>query len=169
MRRNLASVGLTLVGISIGFVAGHLSAERGAGLSSPPDRTVSVRRAAAEGYKDFPTAGSHRNLAVDRDLSGLSATDAFALVVATGAINEDKEPLEKARRTYECEMMLEKLPLSVLEQLIILSQETGASQAAASHLFARYAIRDWQKAMAWLVGNPDASSLQFAAVRSENS
>ena len=168
MKHSLVAVGLTLVGIAIGFVVGHIAAMRGADFSNqspPPERTVSARRVAAAGGKDFLSAGSPRKLAGDRDLSGLSATDAFALVEAMDAIDEDIEPLEKARKTYECEVMLEMLPLPVLEQLIILSQKSDLSKKIASHLFARYAVRDWQKAMAWVTGNPDASSLQFAAVR----
>ncbi|MES2922045.1 MAG: hypothetical protein V4819_10880 [Verrucomicrobiota bacterium] len=168
MKHPLIAVGLTLVGIAIGFVAGHLAAVRGADFSKqspPPERTVSARRVAAAGGKDYWPAGSSRDLAGDRDLSGLSATNAFALVEATDAIDGDIEPLDKAKKTYECEVMLERLPLSVLEQLILLSQKSKLSKKVASHLFARYAVRDWQKAMAWVAENPDVSSLQFAAVR----
>jgi hypothetical protein len=139
MKVSLVAGGLTLVGIVIGFVGGNFAARRGADLSarsSPPVRTVSERRAAAVGGKDLLSEGTSRNSAGDREMSGLSATDAFALVEALDAIDEDIEPLEKARKAYECEMMLERLPLSLLEQLIVLSQKSDLSKEVTSHLFA---------------------------------
>lgn len=158
--------GATLIGITIGFIAGSSREERGAiardDTPAVSSRMMSNRRA------DERRAGSAdvvSGIIKGRDFSTMSAADALVLVKAnTDYFLGGGDPVEMARKNYEYQLMLSKLPLAELEQLITLSQDSGVKYYLARQMFGVYAARNLNKAMAWAATQPNADSWKESAV-----
>ena len=168
MKTPTLIAGTAVIGIAIGFVAGNTRGERAAAprneVAENSPRMKSSRRAeglaGSAGKGDGVTSGSIKG----REYSKMSAAEALVMVKANGESWGGGDPLEMARRNYEFQLMLSKLPLGELEELIALSQESGVQSYRARQIFGVYAARNLEKAMAWAATQPDADSWKSSAV-----
>jgi hypothetical protein len=171
MKTPILPLGTAVLGAAIGFIIGNL-----------PDRSVSPDQAREEtreaprrpGKAGRLTAGRKSESPTEAVLSAmlkgrapgeLSAEEAFNLMQPNLSMDFwGGDPLEMARRNYEFQLLLNKLPLPVLEQVMELSRESGTPGYRLQQVFGAYAIRDWEKAMAWAEKQPDATSWKNNAI-----
>lgn len=159
--------GTALIGIAIGFIAGSTRAERGTPSreeAAVSRRSGSTRRADVSARNPVKGESLASGSFKGREISGMSAAEVLALVKANSEINWGGDPLEAARKNYEYQLMLSKLPLAVLEEVMELSQESGIPGYRTRQIFSAYASRDLQKAMAWASTRPDAETWRGAAI-----
>lgn len=168
MKTHTLIAGTALLGMAIGFIAGNMRADRGAAARNETaevsPRTKSTKRgdgpagSAGKGgdlASEFPKASAYQKM---------SAADALLMVKAKSDSWDGRDPLEMARKNYEYQLMVSKLPLSELEELIMLSKEAGLPVSRTRQVFGAYVARDLNKAMAWAATQPDADSWKGSAV-----
>jgi hypothetical protein len=163
--------GTALIGIGIGFVAGSAGSEKGetargevAEISS--GRTKSSRRTEGSGG-GAGGSGKGEGLGFGsgkKDYSKMSAADALVMVKANADYVWGGDPLESARKNYEYQLLLSKLPAKVLEEVMEQSKVDGVPVYRIRQIFGTYASRDLNKAMAWAESQPDAESWKGAAI-----
>lgn len=156
------------IGIAIGFVAGNSRGERKAGsrneMAGNSPRVMSAQRAEGPAGRANKGGSVTSGMTQGGEFSKMSAAEALAMVKANGDWWQSSDPLEAARKNYEFQLMLSKLPLGELEKLITLTQEAGGQGFRARQIFGAYASRNLDKAMAWADTQPDAESWKGSAV-----
>jgi hypothetical protein len=149
-------VAATFFGMSLGYLVGKKGDAGGSGterivLSSkkPSNRTdFSARRA---------DPGADAMLENGRDLAGLLASEAFELLKAVLPDNSNLAPLELARRNYQFQQILRKIPTKILAQVMDLAVEGGTITECSRAIFSAYVVRDGAKAMEWASAQPRAT------------
>lgn len=158
-----------VLGIAIGFTVGKggSSNNHDAPLSDQAD-PVTRKSQASRGSSDRKAASTSEGILAGvlkgREISQLSADDALKLLAPRISMDWNGDPLEMARNNYELQLLLSKLPASVLEQVIELSRKSDTPGFRVQQLFSAYATRDWQKAMDWAERQPDAARWKSAAI-----
>jgi hypothetical protein len=168
MKTPMVALGTALLGIAVGFVAGNSNSshpESRAALDDAAPRTSSARRASGTQESGKAAEGITAGVLKGRDFTKLSAVEAFALVKADSEAGwGGGDPLESARKNYEFQLLLSKLPINVMEQVLKLSKEAGGPNYRGRQIFAAYAARDLEKALNWASTQPDADSWKNTAI-----
>lgn len=157
-----------VLGLAIGFTVGKGGG--GSHEASPTDQADSVTRKtqSSRGSSDRKTGSASEGILAGvlkgREISQLSAEDALKLLAPRMSMDWNGDPLEMARNNYELQLLLSKLPASVMEQVIELSRKSETPGFRVQQLFGAYAARDWQKAMDWASRQPDAATWKSAAI-----
>lgn len=71
---------------------------------------------------------------------------------------------EGVLENYQLRLLMAKLPLPVLEQTLELARDGSIPFFRTHEAFAAYAIRDWDRAMAWAARQRDKRDLNAAAI-----
>lgn len=168
MKTPMMAVGTAVFGIAIGYLAGHATGTSGTRQQDQdegPVRTSSTRRSeAAQGASARKTDAIAAGLIKGREANKMTAAEAMEMVKANNIFAWNDDPLEAARKSYEFQLMLSKLPISVLEDVIKLSQESGIPSYRTRQIFSAYAARDLEKATAWAAGQPNPDSWKGAII-----
>ncbi|RYD48306.1 MAG: hypothetical protein EOP85_03815, partial [Verrucomicrobiaceae bacterium] len=98
-----------------------------------------------------------------RPLSAIAAEEIHALLSQMD-MDRPNDPVESARRVYLFELLLERVPLSVIEELMSLVGEEGGQLPGISRIFSVYAGRDWARAKVWVEGRHDAGAMRAKAI-----
>lgn len=136
-----------------------------AGNGGAETRRVSSRTAAAGGQR--PDSGADQVLAgllKGRPVSEVTAEEAYHFIQPHLEMDHYADPLENSRMNYQFQLLMSRLPLATLEELMVRSREDGLTSFRMNQIFGSYALRDWDKAMAWAAGQKDADNLRAGAI-----
>lgn len=171
MKTPLALSAGVLLGIAIGVVVGRAGlAVGGAAAGAEADgagadaRRVSSRAAAGGRRAESSAELVLSALLKGRAVSEISAEEAYRFIQPQLEMDNHGDPLENARIHYQFRLLTSRLPLPVLEELMVKSKENGISAIRINQIFSTYAARDWDKAMAWAAGQPDSENLRAGAI-----
>ena len=170
MKTPTLVAGTALIGIAIGFVVGNMAA--GPGRQEKEEMAENSSRTKSSRWTGGGAVGSATNKADSvasgfgngREYGRMSANDALEIVKANADLGWGGDPLDVARKNYEYQLMLSKLPLSEMEGLMAMSKEAGVPTYRVRMIFNAYASRNLDKAMAWADAQPDADSWKSVAI-----
>ncbi len=96
----------------------------------------------------------------------LTAEEAYQLLYPWLSRGRDALPAteEELKLANQCELLLDRLPLTVLQELLDLARKGKLPLKQTHDTFAVYALRDWEKAMAWADRQPDSRDLLSTAI-----
>jgi hypothetical protein len=165
MKTQLLIVSGAVLGMAVGFVAGRIGSEDGPvarGKTSPRPPS----RAAAGGPRvDAFGESAMAALLKGRSVNGISAEEAYKLIAPYLSNGFPTDPLGRARVEYQYQLLAERLPPAVLQEMLVMGLEKGVPLQRLSPLFGAYAERDWDRAMAWAEKQPDAAKWRIGAVQ----
>ncbi|RYD20968.1 MAG: hypothetical protein EOP88_13110 [Verrucomicrobiaceae bacterium] len=175
MKAPLLPIATAVLGIAVGFIGGKSGGAGGAGDTASKDgqeqnesgkRQGSSRGAGSGGQRSDSSADAVlSNLLKGRAASEITAEEAYQLMLPQLNMDWNADPLQSARMNYQFQLLMSKLPLPVLEEVLVLSRDgKSVPPYRASMLFGAYATRNWEKAMAWAETQPDAPVLRSAAL-----
>lgn len=169
MKTPLVLVSGVVLGIAIGVVVGRTAFGGGKGLlpdgsTSADGQRVSSRTMSGGQRPDSGADSVLSALLKGRSPSDLTADEAYHLIQPHLEVDEYKDPLEKARSSYQFQLLMSRLPLPVLEELMAKCGENGEKGVSIGRIFSNYSARDWDKAMAWASGQPNERYLQSTAI-----
>ena len=170
MKTPTLAIGTAVIGMAIGFLAGKSAEKQGekqdaeaVSKRAAPPRSTSASREASGRRPAGAADGVLAGLLGGRQIAELSAADAYQLIKPSLEIDWGGDPLEWARRNYELQLMLSKLPLRVMEEVMNLAVESG-NNFRSQRILTAYALRDGQKAMDWASRQPDAAGYKAAVI-----
>ncbi len=152
-------VAAAFVGMCLGYLVGKSGGAGGLGgerivvpTGKPTDRkSLPARRAVLD--SDSILEG----ILSGRDLAGIPASEAFELLKSALPGNSNLAPFELARRNYQFQLILQKLPIKTLAQVMDLAVGGGTITECSRAIFSAYVMRDGARAMEWAAEQPRAT------------
>lgn len=151
MKSSFAFIGTLAVGIGIGLLGGPLLLRSGDG--EPKVAVMSAETAENALLSDY-LGGRH--------VESISAQDALDLVARLRELEmwTQASEMETERAKFKLQLLLEKLPLPVLEQLMEAAREYGPAAGRVDTMVGHFLARDREKALAWVSRQPNADYLK---------
>ncbi|RYD25077.1 MAG: hypothetical protein EOP87_25055, partial [Verrucomicrobiaceae bacterium] len=167
MKRAILPILTLALGIGIGVMAGGSRL----GRSMADGRTGSTGGPEQHTTRDLASRGSVALLDdfLDaRSPADLTAEEALRLLLpwlARDPLDESyKNTLEGLKANNQFKLLMDSLPLPVMEQLLDLARKRGLPLENTRDIFAAWAVRDWDKAMAWTGSIREKYYLRSAAI-----
>lgn len=162
MKAIFSSIVTLALGIAIGFVVGKV---REGGPVEMGNRSPAPQE------KKDGRSGSEillADLLKGRSPGDLAAEEAYRFFLPWLSANTRRDSftgtLEELRVNNQLRLLMEKLPMPILEEVLDLARQGKFPLESSHDLFAAFAARDWEKAMVWAAGQPDTLKLRSAAI-----
>ncbi|HVJ47282.1 MAG TPA: hypothetical protein VM511_12895, partial [Luteolibacter sp.] len=153
------------MGIAVGFLVGRNTRSSGEAAGSG-EKSPSVTRPAASGGGQRDRQGrtsSGGDELLGRFINGravqsLSATDVTEIIRANVNTDPNEDPLTAARRNFQLQLLLSKLPVAMLGEVTQQVMEDAKLRGSEGYkIFGVWANRDWKAALEWADANPEGS------------
>lgn len=99
-------------------------------------------------------------------MNELTAAEAYQLIEPCLMTSQQTDPLERTRLDYQFQLLASKLPSAVIEEMLEMGRGGGVALQRLNPLFGAYAVRDWDRAMAWAETQTDSARLRAAGINS---
>ena len=150
--------GIGRTGLSGGSPSGRKEIQGESAPSRQRDRSRPERSAAS-------SEDALSSLLKGRSIQSLSAQDIADLFEQQNNRDRNEDPVATARRNYQIQLLLSKLPMEMLAEL---SQEMLTTDGKRSNqgytVFNAWARRDWKEALAWAESDPKGSQWIGSAI-----
>jgi len=158
-----------VLGIAIGYGLGRGGSSEGkssAGKDVSAESTASRQRDRTRPERSASSSDDAlSSLLKGRSIQSLSARDIADLFEQQNTRDRNEDPVATARRNYQIQLLLSKLPKEMLAEL---SQEMLTSDGKRSNqgytVFNAWARRDWKEALQWAESDPKGSQWVGAAI-----
>lgn len=167
----MKSVALCFTTLVAGVVIGMMAGGAGFGKKSGETREVQGKSLTRRGGGHRMDSVSDQVLAEllkGRSPSELRAEEAYELLLPwfSRSIYDRfwDTTAEGVRLNYQFQLLMEKLPTPVLEQVLDLARGGNVPFYLSRDACAAYALRDWDKAMTWASRQRDFQELKSAAI-----
>ncbi len=162
MNSAILSTGTLLVGMAIGYIAdfGGVTAKAPVKENPPMQQAGQPSIPAADAVlSDFLEGRSPSQITADE------ARILLAPMFKRHIYDTTRETTrEGVQQEYQMRLLLAELPLPTLEQTLDLARDGTIPFFRTHEAFAAYAIRDWDRAMAWAEKQRDKRDLNAAAL-----
>ncbi len=166
MKRAVLPILTLMLGIGIGALAGGRHRENRS--SGGTGAATGSRQATTRDTGSPGSVALLRDFLQSRSPADLTADEAFELLLPwlarDPADESHKNTLEGLKANNQFRLLMDTLPLPVLEEVLGLARKRGLPLENVRDLFAAWAVRDWNKAMASSGSGPESRYLRSAAI-----
>ncbi|RYD21234.1 MAG: hypothetical protein EOP88_12090 [Verrucomicrobiaceae bacterium] len=166
MKFPLQLVGAFVLGIVVALLGVRSRSADGSaddGSDSPSGGRPSASRSGQR--HDTAPESLLSSLLKGKSPSDLTTEEALGILSAVMDKPAGGDSVEQAKMDYQFQLLMAKLPLPVVEEMLTAAREKGVLVDKVHRLFAAYARRDPDKAMAWANGQTDGPRLRAIVIR----